>query len=158
MAVALVIAIRLAARRLVASPTRCASPERWAGINAIDFTFDLTTPLQLLVGPRSADCSSRSRTSAPISRRCSATCPASSVTQSRLGLLFNGMVKVPMQFFILFVGAMVFVFYQFTEPPIFFNRVQTEAMENGPNAEAWRALEERHGAAFVEKREESRGC
>ena len=40
-----------------------------------------------------------------------------SVAQSRLSLLFNAMAKVPMQFFILFVGAMVFVFYLFAQPP-----------------------------------------
>ena len=44
-----------------------------------------------------------------------------SVTESRLGLLFNGMFKVPMQFVILLIGVLVFVFYLFTQPPIFFN-------------------------------------
>jgi SSS family transporter len=43
-----------------------------------------------------------------------------SIAQSRLGLLFNGLAKIPMQFFILFVGVMVFVFYQFVAPPLFF--------------------------------------
>jgi SSS family solute:Na+ symporter len=50
-----------------------------------------------------------------------------SVAQSRLGLLFNGLFKVPMQFFILFVGVMVFVFYQFVTPPLFFNGVDERA-------------------------------
>jgi len=45
-----------------------------------------------------------------------------SVAQSRLGLLFNAMAKVPMQFFILFVGAMVFVFYLFIPPPMLFEK------------------------------------
>jgi Na+/proline symporter len=45
-----------------------------------------------------------------------------SVAQSRLSLLFNAMAKVPMQFFILFVGAMVFVFYLFIQPPVLFER------------------------------------
>ncbi len=44
-----------------------------------------------------------------------------SVTESRLGLLFNGILKIPMQFMILFVGILVFVFYQFTSPPLLFN-------------------------------------
>jgi len=48
-----------------------------------------------------------------------------SITQSRIGLLANGVVKIPMQFFILFLGAMVFVFYQFATPPLFFNTVET---------------------------------
>lgn len=55
-----------------------------------------------------------------------------SLTESRLGLLFNGLLKIPMQFFILLCGIMVFVFYQFTPAPVFFNEttykkaVQTE--------------------------------
>lgn len=44
-----------------------------------------------------------------------------SVRESQLGLLFNGLLKVPMQFFILLVGVMVFVFYQFHESPVHFN-------------------------------------
>ena len=48
-----------------------------------------------------------------------------SIAQSRLGLLANGVVKVPMQFIILFIGAMIFVFYQFVTPPLFFNPVET---------------------------------
>ena len=53
-----------------------------------------------------------------------------SLTESRLGLLFNGILKVPMQFIVLFVGMMVFVFYQFTTPPIHFNNVNLEKLEN----------------------------
>jgi SSS family solute:Na+ symporter len=45
-----------------------------------------------------------------------------SLRSSRLGLLFNAVVKVPMQFFILLLGAMVFMFYQFEKPPVYFNR------------------------------------
>jgi solute:Na+ symporter, SSS family len=45
-----------------------------------------------------------------------------SLTASRFGLLFNAVVKVPMQFLILLLGAMVFLFYQFEKPPIYFNR------------------------------------
>src|SRR5213079_2148485 len=44
-----------------------------------------------------------------------------SITESRLGLLFNGLFKVPMQALILFVGVLVFVFYQFNPSPLFFN-------------------------------------
>src|SRR5687768_13731281 len=47
---------------------------------------------------------------------------AKSNTESRLGLLMNGLVKVPMQFLILLVGALVFVFYQFNSAPLFFNQ------------------------------------
>ncbi|MFL6584089.1 MAG: sodium:solute symporter [Chthoniobacterales bacterium] len=45
-----------------------------------------------------------------------------SLTASRFGLLFNAIVKVPMQFLILLLGAMIFLFYQFEKPPIYFNQ------------------------------------
>ena len=55
-----------------------------------------------------------------------------SLKESRLGLLFNAVVKVPMQFFILLLGAIVFMFYQFEKPPVYFNQPAYErAMENG---------------------------
>ena len=51
-------------------------------------------------------------------------------TESRIGLLMNGLVKVPMQFLILLLGAMLFTFYQFNSAPVFFNKaVATKAME-----------------------------
>ncbi|HYV91286.1 MAG TPA: sodium:solute symporter [Chitinophagales bacterium] len=54
-----------------------------------------------------------------------------SVTQSRLGLLMNGMLKVPMQFLILMIGALVFAFYQFNPSPVFFNdRVVERVLES----------------------------
>src|ERR1044071_4197149 len=79
-----------------------------------------------------------------------------SVAQSRLGLLFNGLVKVPMQFFILFLGAMVFAFYQFTQPPVFFNPVQLERARAGEQGAQFRALEEDYAAAFAEKEKVAR--
>ena len=55
-----------------------------------------------------------------------------SLKESRLGLLFNAVVKVPMQFFILLLGAIVFMFYQFEKPPVYFNQpAYQRAMENG---------------------------
>jgi len=49
-----------------------------------------------------------------------------SLTESRLGLLFNGIFKVPMQFMVLFIGIMVFVFFLFTPPPVHFNTANLE--------------------------------
>lgn len=54
---------------------------------------------------------------------------ARSLKQSRMGLLMNGLVKVPMQFAILLIGALVFTFYQFNKAPIFFNEVQLKKLE-----------------------------
>jgi len=75
-----------------------------------------------------------------------------SVTESRLGLLFNGMFKVPMQFVILFTGVMVFVFYLFVRPPIFFNTPALTRIAQGPHAPELAALEKRFDAAFVGQR------
>ena len=74
-----------------------------------------------------------------------------SVAQSRLGLLFNGLFKLPMQFGILFLGVMVFVFFQFAPAPLFFNPVESRRVAEGVHGEAWRALEARH-AAVQERR------
>jgi len=64
-----------------------------------------------------------------------------SIGQSRLGLLANGVVKIPMQFIILFIGAMIFVFYQFVTPPLFFNPVETAHIKNSSYGEAYERLE-----------------
>ena len=71
-----------------------------------------------------------------------------SAAESRLGLLFNGLLKVPMQAFVLLVGVMVFVFYQFAVPPVFFNPVPLERIRRGPHAAELAAVEARHLAAF----------
>jgi Na+/proline symporter len=75
-----------------------------------------------------------------------------SVAQSRLGLLFNGVAKIPMQFFILFTGAMVFVFYVYTQPPLIFQPQAMRALERQPQygqirAEYERAFDLRRDAA-----------
>lgn len=75
-----------------------------------------------------------------------------SVAQSRLGLLLNGIVKIPMQFFILFLGAMVFVFYQFNMPPVFFNSVERNNILKSEYAEEFRTVEEKHKIIFEEKK------
>ena len=54
---------------------------------------------------------------------------AKSLRESRMGLLMNGIVKVPMQFLILLIGVLVFTFYQFNQAPIFFNDVQVKKIE-----------------------------
>jgi SSS family solute:Na+ symporter len=74
-----------------------------------------------------------------------------SITESRLGLLFNGLFKVPMQFLILFVGVMVFVFHQFQPAPIFFNPAAVAAVRASPRAAELQALEESQRAIFTRK-------
>ena len=75
-----------------------------------------------------------------------------SVAESRLGLLFNGMFKVPMQCMILFCGVMVFVFYLFTQPPIFFNTPVLERVAASEHGAELKALEQRHTRAFEAQR------
>jgi Na+/proline symporter len=75
-----------------------------------------------------------------------------SVTESRLGLLFNGLFKVPMQFVILFIGVMVFVFYLFIRPPLFFNAPVLERVAAGPHGAELTALERRFDDAFAAQR------
>lgn len=74
-----------------------------------------------------------------------------SVTESRAGLLFNALVKIPMQFFILFVGVMVFVFYQFERPPLFFNTPAWERLVASPGGEVLTAIDTEYARKFAEK-------
>jgi len=66
-----------------------------------------------------------------------------SLTESRLGLLFNGVFKVPMQFLILFVGVMVFMFYQFNDAPLHFNAANVADVKQTEMADEYAALEQR---------------
>jgi len=75
-----------------------------------------------------------------------------SVGESRLGLLFNGLFKVPMQFVILFIGVMVFVFYLFVRPPIFFNGPLLARVAAGPQGPELAKLEQRFDDAFAAQR------
>jgi Na+/proline symporter len=68
-----------------------------------------------------------------------------SIAQSRISLLFNGVAKVPMQFLILFTGAMVFVFYTFVQPPMLFERRDLEKARTAPG---FAQVETRYNAAF----------
>ncbi|MCC3158355.1 sodium:solute symporter [Hymenobacter sp. 15J16-1T3B] len=67
-----------------------------------------------------------------------------SVTQSRLGLLMNGLVKVPMQLGILLIGVLMFVFYLFQPAPLTFNRPVYDRVMQGAQAPAARQLEQQH--------------
>lgn len=75
-----------------------------------------------------------------------------SVRESQLGLIFNGLLKVPMQFFILLVGVMVFVFYQFNASPLNFNPKAQEAVINSQYVSEYKVLEDRHKEIEAEKK------
>ncbi|WP_209332596.1 sodium:solute symporter [Lunatimonas salinarum] len=74
-----------------------------------------------------------------------------SLKESRMGLMMNGFLKIPMQFIILFIGVMVFVFYQFYQPPVFFNQVQVEKLQESDYWTAYQELETRYQATFEQK-------
>ncbi len=74
-----------------------------------------------------------------------------SLKESRVGLLFNGIIKVPMQFLVLAVGVMVFVFYQFNAPPLHFNQVHRDKVEHSAQASEFKQLETRDEALFAQK-------
>ena len=76
-----------------------------------------------------------------------------SVTHSRLALLTNGLIKIPMQFFILSLGVLVFVFYQFHPRPIFFNSAELKAVVHSPYHAEFEQLEQRYQALETEKME-----
>lgn len=76
----------------------------------------------------------------------------SSETESKLGLIFNGLLKVPMQFIILFIGVLVYVFYLFNQAPVFHNTVLKERAMQTEGAVALRSLDAQYNAIFREKR------
>jgi Na+/proline symporter len=73
--------------------------------------------------------------------------------EMQLGLMFNGLLKVPMQFFILLVGVMVFVFYQFNPSPLNFNPLATETVLNSNYAEEYKAIQREQEKLFEVKQE-----
>lgn len=120
-------------------------------LNAIDLSFDLENRYTLwtgLIGGMFLALSYFGTDQSQVQRYLT----GKSVAQSRMGLLLNGLVKVPMQFFILFLGAMVFVFYQFNLPPVFFNSVERNNILKSEYAEEFLLVEEKHKQVFEEKK------
>lgn len=74
-----------------------------------------------------------------------------SMKEMQMGLLFNGLLKVPMQFFILLVGVMVFVFYQFNPSPLNFIDKSTHTVLASEYGDEYRALQEKQTVLFTEK-------
>jgi SSS family transporter len=77
---------------------------------------------------------------------------ARSLAESRVSLLFNALVKIPMQFVILLTGALLFVYYQFEKPPVVFNPVALERLEASPQAPELSRLEADYDSAFESRR------
>jgi len=121
-------------------------------LNAIDTTFDLSNRYNIwsgLIGGFFLQLSYFGTDQSQVGRYLT----GSSVNQSRLGLIMNGLVKIPMQFFILLIGAMVFAFYQFHTPPVFFNPVETARIENSRYATEYKQLERDFNLVYEQKQQ-----
>ncbi|MCH7965669.1 MAG: sodium:solute symporter [Bacteroidetes bacterium] len=119
-------------------------------LNAIDFSFDLSNRYTFwsgIIGGTFLMLSYFGTDQSQVQRYLA----GSSIKESRMGLLVNGLVKVPMQFIILFIGAMVFVLYQFVTPPLFFNPVEEQNVKNSIYSEEYIELEKDYDRIFKEK-------
>ena len=76
-----------------------------------------------------------------------------SLRESRMGLMFNAILKIPMQFFILLLGVFVFVFYQFERQPVFFNTTVWESHKVGAHESVFNDIEDRFDAVEIDKAE-----
>lgn len=118
--------------------------------NAVDFSFDLSNRYTFwsgIIGGTFLMLSYFGTDQSQVQRYLA----GSSVKQSRLALLTNGLVKVPMQFIILFIGAMVFVFFQFITPPLFFNPVEVSKIKASQYSEEYSRLEDEYVKVNEEK-------
>ena len=122
-------------------------------LNAIDFSFDLNNRYSFwsgILGGLFLQLSYFGTDQSQVQRYLT----GESVKQSRLGLLINGIVKIPMQFSILFIGAMLFVFYQFTSPPLFFNPVETNKIIQSAHGPDYTSLQDKFKLVQAEKKKD----
>ncbi len=121
-------------------------------LNAIDTTFDLNNRYNIwsgIIGGFFLQLSYFGTDQSQVGRYLT----GKSIAQSRLGLVMNGLVKIPMQFFILMIGALVFSFYQFHKAPLFFNEVEITRLEQSPHAEQLSQLQQRYELLQNEKQQ-----
>ncbi len=108
-------------------------------MNILDYSFDLENRYTLwsgLIGGSFLALSYFGTDQSQVQRYLS----GGTVRESQMGMIFNGLLKVPLQFFILLVGVMVFVFYQFNTAPLNFNPAATETVLNSDYAEQYQDL------------------
>ncbi|MCP3932708.1 MAG: sodium:solute symporter [Bacteroidetes bacterium] len=124
-------------------------------LNVVDFEFDLSNRYNFwsgMIGGTFLFLSYFGTDQSQVQRYLS----GKSLTEGRLGLLFNGIVKVPMQFLILFVGILVFVFFQFYQPPVHYNQSNLKALENTAYEKELNSIQQEYDAVFEEKQMEVR--
>ena len=121
--------------------------------NAIDFKFDWNNPYTVwsgLIGGFFLQLSYFGTDQSQVGRYLT----GSSVSESRLGLLMNGLVKIPMQFLILLIGVLVFTFYQYNRPPVFFNSYELNKLEKSNYNPQLSVLKNKYALAFKHKQAE----
>ena len=121
--------------------------------NAIDFSFDWNNQYTVwsgLIGGFFLQLSYFGTDQSQVGRYLT----GSSVGQSRLGLLMNGLLKIPMQFLILLIGVLVFTFYQYHQPPVFFNSYELGKLEKSPYNKDLNKIKADYSNAFTEKQAE----
>jgi Na+/proline symporter len=79
-----------------------------------------------------------------------------SLRESRLGLMFNAVCKIPMQFFILSLGVLLFVFYQFEKPPVYFDQVAWQQFSAGEHRDAAKQFEGEFASAHLNREQKVR--
>ena len=77
-----------------------------------------------------------------------------SLAESQRGLIMNGFLKIPMQFFILLIGVLVFVFFQFEKAPLHFNPYAVEKVKSTPGGNKFEALEIANDIIYQEKQKQ----
>lgn len=120
-------------------------------LNAINTGFDVKDPYNLwsgLIGGFFLQLSYLGTDQSQVGRYLT----GKSIKESRLGLVMNSVVKIPMQFSILLIGILVFVFYQFNTPPLFFNKTEVTRIEESRYAPEYKALEQEHVRAYEQKK------
>lgn len=123
-------------------------------MNVIDWNFDLSNKYNVwsgLIGGFFLAMSYFGTDQSQVSRYLG----GKSVTQSRIGLLMNGIVKIPMQFFILLVGILLFAFFQFKPQPLFFNQVEIEDLKKSEYASAYQNLDKQYRVIEEQKIKET---
>ncbi len=123
-------------------------------MNMVNLEFDITDRYNIwtgLIGGLFLSLSYFGTDQSQVSRYLS----GKSVTESRMGLMFNAMLKIPMQFIILFIGVMVFVFYIFVLPPVYFNKSETDQVRASEYKAELEQLEITHQELFETKKQQT---
>ena len=121
--------------------------------NAIDFNFDWKNPYNIwsgIIGGFFLQLSYFGTDQSQVGRYLS----GASVGQSRLALLMNGLVKIPMQFLILLIGVLVFTFYQYNKAPLFFNSYELNKLEKSEYKAELDKIQLDYNNAFATKKVE----